>query len=47
MDSFRTRLEDFAYNYRDDIKKNGQFRRQFQEMCAAVGVDPLACEALQ
>jgi len=42
METFRGKLEEFASNYRNDIRKNGQFRRQFQEMCASVGVDPLA-----
>jgi len=42
METFRAKLEVFASNYRHDIRKNGQFRRQFQEMCASVGVDPLA-----
>jgi len=42
METFRGRLEEFASKYRHDIRKNGQFRRQFQEMCASVGVDPLA-----
>lgn len=37
------RLEMFAQRHRDEIKKNSQFRRHFQEMCASVGVDPLAC----
>uniref|UniRef100_A0A915D2R9 Vacuolar-sorting protein SNF8 n=1 Tax=Ditylenchus dipsaci TaxID=166011 RepID=A0A915D2R9_9BILA len=27
---------------RDEIRKNSQFRRHFQEMCTTVGVDPLA-----
>lgn len=42
MDVFRENLEDFATKHRNEIKKNAQFRRQFQEMCAAIGVDPLA-----
>jgi len=42
MESFRSNLEEFAHKYSNDIRKNGQFRRQFQEMCASVGVDPLA-----
>uniref|UniRef100_A0A0K0CZD3 Vacuolar-sorting protein SNF8 n=1 Tax=Angiostrongylus cantonensis TaxID=6313 RepID=A0A0K0CZD3_ANGCA len=36
------RLEQFAHRHRDEIRKNSQFRRHFQEMCASVGVDPLA-----
>ncbi|XP_055384895.1 vacuolar-sorting protein SNF8 [Condylostylus longicornis] len=42
METFREKLEDFAIKHRNDIRKNAQFRRQFQEMCAAIGVDPLA-----
>lgn len=26
-----------------DIRKNPDFRREFQQMCAHIGVDPLAC----
>jgi len=39
---FRTNLEEFARNHKNEIKKNAEFRRQFQEMCATIGVDPLA-----
>lgn len=42
LDAFRGNLEDFATKHRNDIKKNPEFRRQFQEMCATIGVDPLA-----
>lgn len=42
MDTFRDNLEEFATNHKSEIKKNAQFRRQFQAMCAAIGVDPLA-----
>lgn len=42
MDVFRENLEEFAAKHKSEIKKNAQFRRQFQEMCAAIGVDPLA-----
>ena len=42
METFRDNLEDFALKHKNEIKKNAQFRRQFQEMCAAIGVDPLA-----
>ncbi|XP_055700110.1 vacuolar-sorting protein SNF8 [Phlebotomus papatasi] len=41
MEVFRTNLEEFAMKHRSEIKKNAQFRRQFQEMCATIGVDPL------
>lgn len=42
LEIFRTNLEEFATKHRSEIKKNVQFRRQFQEMCASIGVDPLA-----
>lgn len=42
MEQFRANLEDFAKQHRKDIKQDPQFRRQFQAMCAAIGVDPLS-----
>lgn len=42
MEAFRTNLEEFATKHREEIRKNPQFRSQFQQMCAAIGVDPLA-----
>ncbi|KAL4234487.1 ESCRT-II subunit protein snf8 [Mactra antiquata] len=42
METFKTYLEDFAAKHKDEIKKSPDFRSQFQEMCASVGVDPLA-----
>ncbi|GLU21209.1 hypothetical protein SLE2022_373610 [Rubroshorea leprosula] len=40
--TFRSQLEEFARKHRNDIRKNPAFRSQFHEMCAKVGVDPLA-----
>ncbi|PIA58865.1 hypothetical protein AQUCO_00400010v1 [Aquilegia coerulea] len=40
--TFRSQLEDFARKHKNDIKKNPAFRSQFHEMCAKIGVDPLA-----
>ncbi|GAV68634.1 EAP30 domain-containing protein [Cephalotus follicularis] len=40
--TFRAQLEDFARKHKNDIRKNPAFRSQFHEMCAKVGVDPLA-----
>ncbi|OIS99103.1 PREDICTED: vacuolar protein sorting-associated protein 22 homolog 1 [Nicotiana attenuata] len=40
--TFRSQLEDFARKHKNDIRKNPAFRAQFHEMCAKVGVDPLA-----
>nr|CAD2168132.1 unnamed protein product [Meloidogyne enterolobii] len=42
LDVFTGKLEEFASKHRDEITKNAQFRRYFQEMCTTVGVDPLA-----
>ncbi|CAL1528739.1 unnamed protein product [Lymnaea stagnalis] len=42
MEMFKSNLEDFAAKHRDDIRKDPEFRLQFQEMCASIGVDPLA-----
>lgn len=41
MNEFKTNLERFAQKHKSDIKKNPEFRRQFQQMCATAGVDPL------
>lgn len=43
---FQTKLEEFAHKHRDEIRRNSQFRRHFQDMCASVGVDPLACKLI-
>jgi len=42
LDAFKTHLETFAANHKNDIKKNPEFRGHFQKMCARIGVDPLA-----
>ncbi|XP_053973368.1 vacuolar-sorting protein SNF8 [Hylaeus anthracinus] len=42
METFRVNLEEFATKHKSDIKKNPRFRREFTEMCASIGVDPLA-----
>uniref|UniRef100_A0A1B6M4S6 Vacuolar-sorting protein SNF8 n=1 Tax=Graphocephala atropunctata TaxID=36148 RepID=A0A1B6M4S6_9HEMI len=42
LEVFRNNLEEFASKHKNEIKKNATFRRQFQEMCASIGVDPLA-----
>jgi ESCRT-II complex subunit VPS22 len=40
--SFRESLLAFAAAHRADIRKDPAFRHQFQKMCAALGIDPLA-----
>ncbi|XP_072160119.1 vacuolar-sorting protein SNF8 [Bemisia tabaci] len=42
LEVFRTNLEEFASKHKAEIKKNSEFRKQFQAMCASIGVDPLA-----
>jgi ESCRT-II complex subunit VPS22 len=42
METFKKNLEEFAFKYKDEIKKNAIFRKQFQDMCANIGVDPLS-----
>ena len=44
LEAFQGNLEDFAAKHKDEIRRNPQFRVQFQEMCASIGVDPLACK---
>jgi len=41
MAKFRKNLETFAENHRKEIKKDPQFRAQFNTMCQKIGVDPL------
>lgn len=42
LDTFRKQLELFAAKHKSEIRKNAQFRGHFQQMCARIGVDPLA-----
>ena len=42
MATFKKHLESFAVKYKDDIRKDPEFRAKFQQMCAHIGVDPLA-----
>lgn len=41
MEVFRNKLQDFAIKHKKAIKKDPEFRRSFQKMCANIGVDPL------
>lgn len=45
MEIFRTKLQEFATKHKKDIKKDPNFRRAFQRMCANAGVDPLQSSA--
>lgn len=42
MAVFKNRLEEFAMKYKADIRKDPEFRARFHQMCANIGVDPLA-----
>lgn len=42
LELFKSKLEEFARRYKNDIKKDPAFRAQFHTMCANIGVDPLA-----
>ena len=42
LETFRSKLEEFARDHTHEIKKDPEFRKHFQEMCASIGVDPLA-----
>lgn len=41
MKIFKENLELFATKYKDKINTNPAFRKQFNDMCKAIGVDPL------
>ncbi|KAG5360410.1 Vacuolar-sorting protein [Yarrowia sp. B02] len=42
LSQFQERLSHFASAHASEIKNNAKFRAEFAEMCAAIGVDPLA-----
>ncbi|XP_056368265.1 vacuolar-sorting protein SNF8 isoform X1 [Oenanthe melanoleuca] len=42
LETFRSHLEAFASKHKQEIRKSPEFRLQFQDMCATIGVDPLA-----
>ena len=42
MSLFKTKLEEFANKHKRTIREDPVFRRQFQQMCSKIGVDPLA-----
>lgn len=42
LESFHSNLEEFAAKHKNEIRRDPEFRHQFQKMCAAIGVDPLA-----
>lgn len=42
LEQFRANLEIFAAEHKQEIRKDPEFRKRFQDMCANIGVDPLA-----
>ncbi|GMF35916.1 unnamed protein product [Phytophthora fragariaefolia] len=42
LELFRANLQAFALQHKSSIKRDPDFRRKFQVMCAKIGVDPLA-----
>jgi len=40
--SFKVNLEQFAAKYKKNINKDPLFRKQFNDLCKTIGVDPLA-----
>ena len=42
LETFRDKLEVFAAEHKQEIRKDPAFRKHFQDMCASIGVDPLA-----
>merc|ERR1712183_64686 len=42
LEQFQTNLENFAKEHKQEIRRDPEFRKRFQEMCASIGVDPLA-----
>ncbi|OJA19920.1 hypothetical protein AZE42_03757 [Rhizopogon vesiculosus] len=42
LTQFQTALSHFAKTHRDSIRSDPTFRHAFQQMCASIGVDPLA-----
>jgi len=41
LEVFKKNLEAFAVKYKDQLKKDPEFRQYFNELCAKIGVDPL------
>jgi ESCRT-II complex subunit VPS22 len=42
IEFFKTKLEEFAREHKNDINKDPQFRHYFHTLCLKIGVDPLA-----
>eukprot|EP01006_Ploeotia_vitrea_P054108 TRINITY_DN67851_c6_g1_i2.p1 TRINITY_DN67851_c6_g1~~TRINITY_DN67851_c6_g1_i2.p1 ORF type:complete len:177 (+),score=22.45 TRINITY_DN67851_c6_g1_i2:61-591(+) len=42
MTTFKEKLEEYAKKHKKEINKNPELRHHFHQMCAKIGVDPLA-----
>lgn len=42
LETVKSSLEYFAIKYQSKIRQDPDFRKEFQSMCANIGVDPLA-----
>lgn len=42
LEVFKTNLEEFARMYKKQINEDPDFRKQFNQLCMKIGVDPLA-----
>ncbi|KCV68054.1 hypothetical protein, variant [Fonticula alba] len=42
LQQFKTHLEDFARRHHRALKTDPHFRSRFQEMCSAIGIDPIS-----
>ncbi|GFH29858.1 vacuolar protein sorting-associated protein, partial [Haematococcus lacustris] len=42
MSLFKSKLEEFARKHKADIRRDPELRARFHQMCANIGVDPLA-----
>ena len=42
LETVKSSLESFASKYQSKIRQDPEFRKEFQSMCAHIGVDPLA-----
>lgn len=41
LESFQSKLEQFAIKHKKEIQRDAVFRAKFHTMCASIGVDPL------
>lgn len=46
LEQFSNNLSEFGAKYKNEIKINPEFRKDFYQMCTELGVDPLASKSL-